>query len=170
MSFADWLTDQLTVRGWNNSELARRAGVVPSTISMAISGQTKPGLDLCLGIGRAFGLPPETILRHAGLLPALPPEIAERDEVLQLLGRLSWTARRIVLAMLRGLARSQGILSEPGVPYDPTDPGAGELVRLYGDLPDEWRDAALEQLRQLSRIARGPQPPRIIGDPHADDQ
>lgn len=67
--FVTWLNREMERRGWNNSELARRADVSPSTLSKAISGYNRPGLELCVGVADAFGLPPETVLRRAGLLP-----------------------------------------------------------------------------------------------------
>lgn len=72
MEFVDWLNAELEARGWSNSELARRAGVVPSTVSMVISGHSKPGVDFCLGVARALNEPPEKVFRLAGLLPSKP--------------------------------------------------------------------------------------------------
>jgi len=68
--FSTWLTTEMDRLGWTNSELARRASVVPSTISMVISKQKKPGPDLCNGVARALGTPPERVFREAGLLPS----------------------------------------------------------------------------------------------------
>jgi transcriptional regulator with XRE-family HTH domain len=67
--FVIWLTEEMNERGWSNSELARRAEIVPSTISSVISGRNQPGLELCIGVARAFNYPPERVLRQAGLLP-----------------------------------------------------------------------------------------------------
>jgi transcriptional regulator with XRE-family HTH domain len=97
--FITWLTEQMYQRGWNNSELARRANIVPSTVSMVLSGQNRPGLDFCVSIAQAFQEPPEKILRQAGLLPPLPgPEedIRFRD-VLEILKRLTSEERDAVL-------------------------------------------------------------------------
>ena len=71
MEFSDWLTRELGERGWSNSELARRAGVVPSTVSMAISERNQPGEKLCRGIAHAFGIPPIEVFQLAGILPRL---------------------------------------------------------------------------------------------------
>lgn len=97
--FITWLTAEMELRGWNNSELARRANLVPSTVSMVLSGQNRPGLDFCVSIAQAFQEPPEKILRQAGLLPPLPgPEedIRFRD-VLEILKRLTSEERDAVL-------------------------------------------------------------------------
>ena len=79
--FVDWVVEELKSRGWNNSELARRAGVGHSTISGILSYQRRPGLDFCIGVARAFKLPPEDVLRRAGLLP---PALPKKDELLGL--------------------------------------------------------------------------------------
>lgn len=68
---SSWLTSEMERRGWSNSELARRADVTHTSISRAINGST-PGLDVCTGIAHAFRMPPEQVLRLAGLLPPLP--------------------------------------------------------------------------------------------------
>jgi DNA-binding XRE family transcriptional regulator len=56
--FVTWLTGEMDRRDWNNTDLAKRAGVVPSTVSMIISGHKKPGLEFCAGVARAFGVSP----------------------------------------------------------------------------------------------------------------
>ena len=67
--FVTWLVHELNEKGWNNSELARRAGIVPSTVSMILSQQKKPGPSFCTGIAHALSVPPERVFRKAGLLP-----------------------------------------------------------------------------------------------------
>lgn len=37
-------------------------------------------MDLCLGIARAFNIPPEDVYRRAGLLPPLPDEPTQLQE------------------------------------------------------------------------------------------
>ncbi len=73
-NFINWLIDEMNQRGWSNSELARQADLVPSTVSTVISGKYNPGFDFCLGIAKAFDYPPDYVLRRAGLLPAAPAE------------------------------------------------------------------------------------------------
>jgi len=101
--FASWLTEELDKRGWSNSELARRSEVVPSTISMVISRQNQPGLDLCLGLARALHLPPEVVLRKAGLLPPEPDESELVSEMVYLVSRLDPQTQRLLVAQARAL-------------------------------------------------------------------
>lgn len=120
-NFVSWLIQELEKRGWSNSELARRADVVPSTISMVISEQKRPGLELCLGIAHAFGEQPEKVLRLAGLLPSLPPAVVEEREALAILRTLPAATRSTVMQMLRGLAGRAAYrptLAEPPPQYE----------------------------------------------------
>lgn len=99
-NFISWLTSEINSRGWTNSELARRAGVRHSTISMLLSGHNKPGLDVCVGIAKAFKVSPEDVLRRAGLIPKF---VAGEDDpaitrTIEYLRRLSANDRAEVLA------------------------------------------------------------------------
>jgi len=70
--FGAWLLREMDKRGWNASELARRAGVSASNVSTIISGVKQPGFDFCVKTAPPLGYPPEMVLRAAGLLPPLP--------------------------------------------------------------------------------------------------
>lgn len=74
MSFNDWLEQELKRRRWRQTDLAQAMEMSDSTISHLLAGNRNPGPDLCNGIARAFGIPPEEVFRMAGLLPALPEE------------------------------------------------------------------------------------------------
>jgi transcriptional regulator with XRE-family HTH domain len=70
--FVTWLSNEMEDRGWNNSELARRAGLVPSAVSQVIAGNRGTGPEFCRSVARALHVPPEMVFRKAGLLPPLP--------------------------------------------------------------------------------------------------
>lgn len=96
--FIEWINKQNKKRGWNNSELARQSGLAPSTVSMALGGQTNPGLDFCVGVARAYGLPPEKVLRQAGLLPLIPEvEDYEIQRLIDLARSMPEDERKLVL-------------------------------------------------------------------------
>jgi len=105
-------------RGWNNSELARRAGIGPSGISMIINEQRAPGVDFCRAVARALGLPPETVFRQAGLLPPDPnSEIPARRELLHLFEQLPEADRSMAVSLVRAMVRERA----PKYPPDTTE-------------------------------------------------
>lgn len=101
MEFTEWLLNWLYKKGWNQSELATRAGVTRTAISDVLSGRRNPGPDLCTAIARALNLPPETIFRAAGLLPPAPEDTEYQDEFFHLLSQLSPQERQEILELLR---------------------------------------------------------------------
>lgn len=77
--FITWLTTELNRRGWSQSELARRADIVQSGVSMVLNGQHGPGFEFCAGIAKALNVPPELVMRKAGILPELPAEVDQQQ-------------------------------------------------------------------------------------------
>jgi len=67
--FIKWLNEEMALRGWNQAELARKAGVSRAAISNILSSMRTPGPDLCGAIAQAFQIAPEVVFRKAGLLP-----------------------------------------------------------------------------------------------------
>lgn len=153
--FGEWLTGEAYNRGWSLNELARRAGRGSSTISMIATGQNRPGWDVCVSLAHALGELPETVLRRAGLLPALPPAVEEEQEFVTILRDQPGSVRRLLLSMLRGLTRR----SAPAT----TDAELAELIAIYERLDPEWRAELCRASRMFEQNARG-NPPRIIGE------
>jgi transcriptional regulator with XRE-family HTH domain len=86
VEFNSWLLAQMEARGWSQSELARRAGIGASTISMIVSGIKTAGTDTALAVARALGESPVKVFRLAELLPPAPPDpLADDLEALALL-------------------------------------------------------------------------------------
>lgn len=114
--FVEWINEQNTKRGWTNNELARKAKLASSTVSMALSGQTKPGLDFCVGVARAYGVPPEKVLRIAKLLPiAADVEDEEIQRLIDLARSMPEDERKLVLEYAEWrYQKSQEDLDRPG--------------------------------------------------------
>ena len=113
-AFLTWVQSNLEDRGWSYSELARRMGdMTPAGVARVFNDNRGPTFNFCTGVARAFEEPPEKILRQAGLLPRLPPPVAEEREAIGILRRLSDQVRENALAMLRALANTSPAATAP---------------------------------------------------------
>lgn len=156
--FADWLNEQLGERGWGYNELARRAGVSGGSISNIMNLRKNPGYDVCMGIAKALGEAPETVLRLAGLLPPLPPAVEGEQEVMRLFRRLSDEARGVIVATMRNLLGMAAptrypALGESREPY--RKPTVRELCELAAELTREERGELMEYMLELARQGDG---------------
>ena len=161
--FVTWLTGELDRRGWSNGELARRADMVPSTISMVISERNGPSLEFCAKVARAFGMRDVDVLREAGLIDSVPPEVQEEHDLLNLIRGLSPQQRRSALAMLHGLAQHDDVGGRRvRAPRPHTEPirrdEPGQLALLEAEfeaelaqLPPDATDADIRAIAQRAR-------------------
>lgn len=102
-TFSEWIEDSLKSRNWKPADLARAAGVPDATLSNVLNGKRKPGPDLCLAIATALGEPPEKVFRLAGLLPSLPNDDGDVQEVIDIIKNLPPAKRKQALDFLRYL-------------------------------------------------------------------
>lgn len=72
-----WVKAEMDVRGWSQSELARRGKFTPAAINKILSRERLPGVEICRNIARAFGMPDIDVLRIAGLAD---PEVGAKEE------------------------------------------------------------------------------------------
>ena len=133
-------------------QLEIKSGVKRSTIAMIEQEKREnPTVDTLVKLAVALGVTPDDIIHRAGILPPLPPSVADEGELLRLYRRLDDTQRQTVLVLVRVLS---------GQPTRPT----------Y--LPDEWDDEGLPDelleegptLTERELIAQGG------GVPMTDDQ
>lgn len=108
MEFITWLEKEMEARRWTKSDLMRASGLSHTIISQVLSGDKGAGPDSCNGIARAFGIPPETVFRKAGILPPLPgPEDDElARELIERIKRLTPEQRREVLSFVEWKVRA----------------------------------------------------------------
>ena len=99
----EWINEQLEEQGWSMRELARRAELSPTTISEVVAGRAKPGLEFCKGVARAFHVAPADVLRMAGLLPYIPADVHQNDELLYYFTQLPPDDRQRLITMTRAL-------------------------------------------------------------------
>lgn len=111
IDFSEWLVKELNKREWSNSELARRAGVVPSYVSMVISLGRQPGLGFCKKVANALGVSEDEVVRAAGLIsgPAVVSELSEEElKVLYSYRKLDTIRKKEIVAILDVLITIQG--------------------------------------------------------------
>lgn len=105
--FVTWLTEEMQKRDWSISELARRAHVSHVSISNILSGNRKPGAEICNAISRALHLPPIIVFQQAGLFPPDPEDATQVKELSYLFNLLDEDAQETVLIQLRALVAAK---------------------------------------------------------------
>lgn len=106
--FATWLQEQLDQRGWSQRELARRAGVSHTPISLVLSGQTNLGFRVCRGIARALGVAESEVFHRAGLLPE-PADDPLTRQLMKMASSLSDENLRILVELAEKMALAESI-------------------------------------------------------------
>ncbi len=101
--FRDWLNAQLARKGWIQADLARASGITTAQISRIMSGRRGIGRESCNAIAKALGVPPETVLRAAGLLPDEPEENELTEELIYIFNQLTAESQVRAVAQLRAL-------------------------------------------------------------------
>ncbi len=100
--FADFLIQEIEIRGWNRANLARAAKVSPTAISDVLNGHRDAGPDLCTAIADALGYPPDYVFRKAGLLPDIEDEeLPGLDELVNAYRLASDDERREIVEFAR---------------------------------------------------------------------
>ena len=98
----------MRIRAGLTENWGRRAGLSQTAVSNVISGNRKAGPEFCVKVARAFGVPPEKVLRLAGILPSITsaddPQIIEATEMLR---NMSSEKRAFVMKLLRMIYRDQ---------------------------------------------------------------
>jgi transcriptional regulator with XRE-family HTH domain len=97
-TFGDWLAQEIRTRNWSLSDLARAAGLRPSTLSQVITGTSSAGPAVCRAVAKALKIPEELVFRQAGLLSPLPAcaDDAVTRELLEIVKHLTPDERREV--------------------------------------------------------------------------
>ena len=71
--FAKFINEQMKVKQWNQSDLARASGLSKQVISYYLGDKSKtPDINAIKSLARAFHLPVEMVLQAAGFLPPTP--------------------------------------------------------------------------------------------------
>jgi transcriptional regulator with XRE-family HTH domain len=87
--FAKWLQERMELKGYNQAELARRAGVSRAAINGVLTGSRNPGNDLCSAVAKALNIRPEIVFRAAGILPNQPGMDEDYEELKHLFSQMT---------------------------------------------------------------------------------
>jgi len=99
-TFSGWLLQELENRGWNQAELHRKSGLSKTIISDVISDKVTPGYEFCIAIGKALHIPPEIVMRLAGLLPQVPAKTEQHEKLLYTFEQLNAKDQQTILDMM----------------------------------------------------------------------
>ena len=109
IDFPGWLQEQLNARGWGQADLANRAGINRQVIWGWLNRRKKPTEEYLVKVANAFEIPPQEILRVAGVLPMEPNHDAITEAILHLIGDLDSATKIDVLEYAKYLkGRSKG--------------------------------------------------------------
>jgi transcriptional regulator with XRE-family HTH domain len=123
LDFGAWLRLQMKYRKWNQSEMARRAGVSASVVSKWIRGKIVPRPEQCARIARAMKMSPDTVLTMAGHRPRedeSPPELGDTESD-PLVKAVQSMANHIPRAKLQVVAQMMRPLVEAPAEYEAID-------------------------------------------------
>ena len=172
-SFTQWLSAEVEERGWTFGELGRRANLSSGMMSKVMTESALPSWNFCLKTSRALQMPAEDVFRIAGLLPSLPPEVAEEREAISILRSLSTRMRQAAMTMLRALAREEGAPvggSDPPAAYTLEDDAfVRELLEEFRQVPDEWKEVAIQEFRRVRRFSELPTT-RFVGEDNEEER
>jgi len=131
IDFAAWLTDEMNKRGWRNADLVERSGMSRAMVSQVPSQQRQAGLEFCVGVAKAFGIPPEDVLSRAGLIPPRPnvDRIYRIQELAERVSRLPPERQRRVMEAFLTLLEAEEIVRDIDVDQEDVLPQAAERQR-----------------------------------------
>jgi transcriptional regulator with XRE-family HTH domain len=112
-NFGSWLREQIQLRGWSQSDLARRIESHPSLVSKWVRGLQLPQPRQCARLALAFNIDSTTVLEMAGhvsphqfefFIHDVLADSPVRHEILQLLNEVPEPLLVPLIPMLRAMA------------------------------------------------------------------
>lgn len=109
MSFASWLSEKMSERHMNQSELAERLGVTRGAINNLLSGRSKtPSVETIEKLARALDVTPEDIMRRVGMLPEASQPDQWTLETQRKIAKLKTPRyKKIVLSLIETLSQQE---------------------------------------------------------------
>lgn len=153
MDFADWLEQQLKLRDWSPSDLARAANVFPGTITRILNRERNAGKKVARSIAAALKLPEEEVFRRAGLLSPRPQV---HDLYFENLSNLwpslsTWKKRDLVLQARASILNAE---AELRMSTELKSPEAHSDIDIIEKLHNQWGNLSEQQHRELVDFLR----------------
>ena len=104
---AMWIKFRLRQRGWGPDDLAQRAGLSTTAVSVVLTGQHRAGPRFCQEVARALDEPVERVMSLAGLSAGRPEPMSgevSRDTLLGLFDRMTPEAQQEIQRIAQSLA------------------------------------------------------------------
>ncbi|MHB9132622.1 MAG: helix-turn-helix domain-containing protein [Armatimonadota bacterium] len=106
-TFRIWLQEEMERRSWTFTELARQSGITVSHLTRIAGGERIPGMKTLLAIARAFRLPREEVLRHAGIIPPVRGTVAGMEELQAYYHAMTPKDRKRLLSIARSFVEDE---------------------------------------------------------------
>lgn len=104
MDFPEWLLDQLSKRGWSQSDLAKHAYINRQLVETYVNRKRKKyDPEMLAKIAKALNEPTEVVFRAAGLLNSVPANTEQKEQMVYLFDQLSENDRQTILDMMNFL-------------------------------------------------------------------
>lgn len=100
-TFTDKVDETLSKQGLTRAELARKANISQSVLSLIWSGSRQPGPDVCLAVARALRVNPITVYQWADLLPPDASVDEDSQEMMHLFTQMSEEDQETLIGMAR---------------------------------------------------------------------
>lgn len=115
IEFPEWLQQQMDERGWDQATLSARSRLTNGAISHVLTGSRKAGVDFCIAVARAMGIPREDVFKARGWLSEKPRPVVAADadprliEMAEAVRSLPIEQRELILDVWESTLKAVGI-------------------------------------------------------------
>lgn len=104
--FFKWLDEHLSRRNMKYHRLAKKAAITHTVFTKAKAGHL-PKWDACLAIAKVLEVDPVEVFRAASLLPELPPQDAEFEQIRYEFYKLAPSSRYIAIRVVNAMGKME---------------------------------------------------------------
>lgn len=97
----EWFSRILAEYKITPAEIKRRTGLSESHMSKVLKGERGLGEDAIRKIAKAVNVAPEVFFRQVGLLPPVPPNTEQHEQLLYLFDQLKPADKQVILDMMQ---------------------------------------------------------------------